>query len=65
MYFWIGGWIAKSRNSARVPRYPERYPPDNVEPIPMTYSIYCMGQDWLGKLASLAELPTLSTAKGK
>lgn len=30
---------------------PERYPPDNVEPILMTYSIYCMGQDWLGKLA--------------
>jgi hypothetical protein len=21
------------------------HPPDNVEPIPMTYSIYCMGQD--------------------
>ena len=51
MYSWIGGWIAKSRNNARVPSNPERYPPDNVEAIPMTYSIYCMGQDWLGKLA--------------
>jgi hypothetical protein len=51
MYSWIGGWIGKSRNNARVPSNPERYPPDNVEAIPMTYSIYCMGQDWLGKLA--------------
>jgi hypothetical protein len=53
----------EKRNSARVPPYPERYPPDNVEPIPMTFSLLEIATSYLHLSTPLLQEKIVEKAK--